>query len=86
MAFIDRAARSLLMTELLSEDPDIEVVGQARGGWQALRELADPNLAVDVISTCSLLLGEQPVSTTSPDEVTVGPGDCVEFLPPFAGG
>ncbi|WP_172214613.1 MoaD/ThiS family protein [Nocardioides sp. zg-DK7169] len=40
----------------------------------------------DVIASCSVLLGEQPVSTRDPDEVVVPPGSSVEFLPPFAGG
>lgn len=39
-----------------------------------------------VIGTCSVLLGDRPVSQSDPDEVLVEPGTSVEFLPPFAGG
>lgn len=35
---------------------------------------------------CSVLVGDRPVSSGDPTAVTVGPGDVVEFLPPFAGG
>jgi molybdopterin synthase sulfur carrier subunit len=40
----------------------------------------------DVISVCSVLVGDRPVSTSDPSTVTVKPGDTVELLPPFAGG
>ena len=40
----------------------------------------------DVLGACSVLVGEDPVGTRSPDDVLVEPGDSVEFLPPFAGG
>ena len=40
----------------------------------------------DVIQVCSVLLGEQPVSSADPATVMVSPGEVVEFLPPFAGG
>ena len=40
----------------------------------------------EVIEVCSVLLGEQPVSTQDPGAVEVPPGATVEFLPPFAGG
>jgi len=40
----------------------------------------------DVISTCSILVGETPVGAREPAEVTLRPGDTIEFLPPFAGG
>lgn len=40
----------------------------------------------DVLAVCSVLVGERPVSSGDPAEVLVGPGDTVEFLPPFAGG
>lgn len=40
----------------------------------------------EVVKVCSVLIGEQPVSSTDPDEVVVRPGDTVELLPPFAGG
>ncbi len=40
----------------------------------------------DVLKVCSMLVGEQPVSTEDPGRVLVQPGATVEFLPPFAGG
>jgi molybdopterin synthase sulfur carrier subunit len=40
----------------------------------------------DVISTCSILVGETPVGAREPGDVALHPGDTVEFLPPFAGG
>ncbi|WP_254052142.1 MoaD/ThiS family protein [Aeromicrobium sp. A1-2] len=40
----------------------------------------------DVISTCSILVGETPVGARDHAEVTLHTGDTVEFLPPFAGG
>ena len=40
----------------------------------------------DVLAVCSTLVGEQPVGSSDPAEVEVGPGETVEFLPPFAGG
>ncbi len=40
----------------------------------------------DVLATCSVLVGDQPVSSGEPESVLVQPGACVEFLPPFAGG
>jgi molybdopterin converting factor small subunit len=40
----------------------------------------------DVIKVCSVLVGDEPVSTRDPAEVRVPPGATVEFLPPFAGG
>ncbi|HNA99252.1 MAG TPA: MoaD/ThiS family protein [Marmoricola sp.] len=40
----------------------------------------------DVLATCSVLVGDQPVSSGEPDQVLIHPGQQVEFLPPFAGG
>jgi len=40
----------------------------------------------DVISTCSILIGETPVGARDPAEVSLSAGATVEFLPPFAGG
>jgi molybdopterin converting factor small subunit len=40
----------------------------------------------DVISTCSILVGETPVGAKEPADVRLHGGDTVEFLPPFAGG
>lgn len=40
----------------------------------------------DVISICSILVGETPVGAKDPAQVSLPPGVHVEFLPPFAGG
>ena len=40
----------------------------------------------DVVSVCSVLVGDRPVGTADPASVVLGPGDTVELLPPFAGG
>lgn len=37
------------MAHLLNSEPDIEVIGQASGGWQALRELEPQIHQVDVV-------------------------------------
>jgi molybdopterin synthase sulfur carrier subunit len=39
-----------------------------------------------VLAICSVLIGDRPVGPADRDDVVVGPGDTVEFLPPFAGG
>jgi sulfur-carrier protein len=39
-----------------------------------------------VLEACSVLVGDQPVKSRDPETVRVGPGQIVEFLPPFAGG
>jgi molybdopterin synthase sulfur carrier subunit len=39
-----------------------------------------------VLSACSVLIGDEPAGSRAPDEVRVDPGTSVEFLPPFAGG
>lgn len=40
----------------------------------------------EVLAVCSTLVGELPVGSADPASVVVGPGETVEFLPPFAGG
>jgi molybdopterin converting factor small subunit len=40
----------------------------------------------DVVSVCSVLVGERPVGSADPSTVVVRAGDTVELLPPFAGG
>lgn len=40
----------------------------------------------DVVSVCSVLIGDRPMGTADPAAVVVHPGDTVELLPPFAGG
>jgi molybdopterin converting factor small subunit len=49
------------------------------------RHLDRPRLK-DVVSVCSVLVGDRPVSTSDPATVVLEPGDTVELLPPFAGG
>jgi molybdopterin synthase sulfur carrier subunit len=39
-----------------------------------------------VLGACSVLVGDRPVASSHPDDIVVGPGETVEFLPPFAGG
>lgn len=39
-----------------------------------------------VLSTCSVLVGDRPAASEEPTSVLVPPGETVEFLPPFAGG
>lgn len=51
-----------------------------------LRHLHPDRRFHDVLSVCSVLVGDRPVGTDDPATVTIEPGDAVEFLPPFAGG
>jgi sulfur-carrier protein len=44
-----------------------------------------PRLA-EVVSVCSVLVGDRPVGSADPQEIQVHAGDVVELLPPFAGG
>ena len=44
-----------------------------------------PRLA-DVVSICSVLVGDRPVGTADPVDVPLEGGETVELLPPFAGG
>lgn len=39
-----------------------------------------------VLSVCSLLLGDRPIASSDQSVVHVVDGDCLEVLPPFAGG
>ena len=45
-----------------------------------------PGRFADVLEVCSVLVGDRPVGTTEPADVSVEPGATVELLPPFAGG
>jgi molybdopterin synthase sulfur carrier subunit len=47
---------------------------------------ADSPRFAEVLSCCSMLVGDRPVTTDDPGTVLVQPGSTVEFLPPFAGG
>ena len=40
----------------------------------------------DVLTTCSVLVGERPAGNADAESVRVPVGQSVEFLPPFAGG
>jgi molybdopterin synthase sulfur carrier subunit len=45
----------------------------------------EPRFA-QVVGSCSVLVGDRPVSSSDPDTVRIEPGSSVELLPPFAGG
>jgi molybdopterin synthase sulfur carrier subunit len=47
---------------------------------------ADRPRLKDVVSVCSVLVGDRPAGTSDPATVVLRPGDTVELLPPFAGG
>ena len=47
---------------------------------------ADSPRFAEVLSCCSMMVGDRPVTTGDPTQVLVQPGATVEFLPPFAGG
>ena len=51
-----------------------------------VREAHDSRRFSDVLSCCSVMVGDRPVTTDDPAAVIVQPGATVEFLPPFAGG
>lgn len=40
----------------------------------------------DVLAVCSTLVDDLPTASEDPADVTVRPGQTVQFLPPFAGG
>ena len=52
----------------------------------ALERHGAGNRLEQVLSSCSVLLGDQPVATKNPADVVIVAGQSVEFLPPFAGG
>lgn len=49
-------------------------------------EHRDNKRLLDVLSMCSVLIGDTPVTTSDPATVDVPAGSSVELLPPFAGG
>ena len=57
-----------------------ELVDRARAAH------ADSSRFSDVLSCCSVMVGDRPVTAGDPTLVIVAPGATVEFLPPFAGG
>ncbi|WGL52067.1 MoaD/ThiS family protein [Nocardioides sp. BP30] len=40
----------------------------------------------DVLAVCATLVDDRPTASEEAAEVTVRPGQSVQFLPPFAGG
>ena len=71
-------------------DSDTVAVGSGTTLAELLKEVHDlhpdrPRLA-QVVSVCSVLVGDRPVGATNPADVVLAPGDTVELLPPFAGG
>lgn len=52
----------------------------------ALAQHTEQPRFAQVLSVCSVLVGESPVGDRDRDLVDVPPGTCVELLPPFAGG
>lgn len=66
---------------------EVRVDGPVTLRW-AMGEAArrHPGRLAEVLSRCSVLLGERPVGADDPDRVQVPPGSTLEFLPPFAGG
>lgn len=70
-------------------EEQVDVSGPVRLSWLVAGAVARHgagNRLAEVLASCSVLLGEQPVSTRDPDLVEVVAGQSVEFLPPFAGG
>lgn len=68
---------------------DVEVGGPVSLAWlrdEVVRRHPAADRLPGVLSVCSVLVGDRPVGTADPAEVTVAPGEQVEFLPPFAGG
>ena len=57
-----------------------ELVDRARAAH------AESSRFSDVLSCCSVMVGDRPVTSGDPASVIVAPGATVEFLPPFAGG
>ena len=66
---------------------ELTVTGESRSTrcCRGRRRHADQRFR-DVMSTCSVLVGERPVGGHDPATVVVRPGETVELLPPFAGG
>ncbi len=47
---------------------------------------ADQPRFAPVLAMCTLLIGDQPLGSRDPSDVTLEDGAVVEALPPFAGG
>ena len=57
-----------------------DVLAEVRSRHGARSRLAE------VLAVCSVLVGDRPVGSRSPEDVRLAAGDTVELLPPFAGG
>ena len=66
--------------EVAGPVPLADLIARARAAH------ADSSRFSDVLSCCSVMVGDRPVTTDDPATVIVRPGSTVEFLPPFAGG
>ena len=66
--------------EVTGATPLADLVARAREAH------ADSPKFAQVLSCCSMMVGDRPVTTDDPTQVLVHPGSTVEFLPPFAGG
>lgn len=53
---------------------------------EIVRRHSDSARFADLVAICSTLIGEVPVGSREPSDVTLSAGDTVELLPPFAGG
>ncbi|MGH3359699.1 MAG: MoaD/ThiS family protein [Nocardioidaceae bacterium] len=68
-------------------DSEVVAPGSLAEVLAAVRaEHNDNKRLLDVLSMCSVLIGDTPVTTSDPDTVDVPAGSSVELLPPFAGG
>lgn len=74
-----RAAAAVASEELCGSSV-ADVLAAARQSHQE-----EPRFA-EVLSVCSLLLGEKPLGTSDLSRVEVAEGDVLDVLPPFAGG
>lgn len=74
-----RAAAGVAYDELRGSSV-ADVLAAARA-----RHDAEPRFA-EVLSVCSLLLGDRPLGRSDLSKVELVDGDVLEVLPPFAGG
>ncbi len=67
----------------------LEVPGPVSVAWvteAVVRRHEGRERLPQVLSVCSVLVGDRPLGADDPSVVTVQPGGTVEYLPPFAGG
>lgn len=68
-------------------ESDVVAAGSLADVLAAVRARHPDNMRLsEVMSMCSILIGEVPVTTSDPAAVSVPAGASVELLPPFAGG